>query len=138
VLFAAAAVYDRRCSHAHLAMFVNLLRSSLPVSVAALFFLVAACAQTTPTITLSTDRIQVRGFVAMRGTGFSPTKEAISHLRRPDGTEFPILPILIDDRGEFSHEIDTLLLNIGQHELWVVDSATGVSSNVARFEVIRD
>ena len=119
-------------------MFLNPRKSLLLVSFAVLCFITAACAQTAPKITISTDRIPVKGFVAVRGTGFAPKKDALSHLRRPDGTEFPVLPILTDDRGEFSHEIDTLLLAIGVHELWVVDSASGVSSNVARFEVTLD
>jgi hypothetical protein len=42
--------------------------------------------------------------------------------------------MLTDDQGRITHEIDTLLLQPGVHELWIVDS-TGVSSNTARFEV---
>ena len=59
----------------------------------------------------------------------------VDRIRRPDSREFPVLPILTDDRGEFTHEIDTLLLEIGTHELWVVDDTSRVSSNVVRFEV---
>ena len=59
----------------------------------------------------------------------------MSHLRRPDGTEFPGLRLLTDERGEFTHVIDTYLFEGGIHEVWVVDS-NGVSSNVASFEVI--
>ena len=58
-------------------------------------------------------------------------------LKRPDGTEFPGLRILTDDKGEFTHKIDTLTLQIGTHEVWVVDRS-GVSSNVAKFEVLPD
>jgi hypothetical protein len=43
--------------------------------------------------------------------------------------------MLTDDRGEFTHDIDTLLLSPGTHEVWVVDDHSKVSSNVARFEV---
>ncbi len=71
----------------------------------------------------------------MKGTGFTPKRNVLSHLRRPDGTEFPVLPMLTDDRGEFTHDIDTLLLAPGIHEVWVEDEASKTSSNIARFEV---
>jgi hypothetical protein len=56
-------------------------------------------------------------------------------LKKSDGSEFPVLPMLTDEDGRFTHEIDTLLLAPGKHELWVIDSTTGVSSNIATFEV---
>ena len=71
----------------------------------------------------------------MRGTGFTPKANVTSHLRRPDGTEFPVLPMLTDDRGQVMHDIDTLILTPGIHEIWVVEDRSKVSSNVARFEV---
>lgn len=71
----------------------------------------------------------------MYGTGFTPKAEAMSHLRRPNGTEFPVLPIYTNEKGEFAHEVDSLLLLEGTHELWVIDGGTGVSSNVATFNV---
>ena len=74
----------------------------------------------------------------MKGTGFTAKADVRSHLKRPDGTEFPVLPMLTDDRGEFTHDIDTLLLMPGTHELWVIDSTTGVTSNIAKFEVTLD
>ena len=87
-----------------------------------------------PHLTLSATRILHKGWIDVKGTGFSPKATVISHLRRPDGTEFPELAMLTDDRGELTHEIDTLLLQPGFHDLWIIDS-TGVSSNVAQFEV---
>jgi hypothetical protein len=97
-----------------------------------------AIPQTSPTITLSAVRIPAKGFLTVHGSGFTPKQDVRSHLRKPSGTEFPVLPMLTDDRGEFSHDIDTLLLAVGTHQLWVVDSTTGVSSNVATFEVTLD
>jgi hypothetical protein len=91
-----------------------------------------------PQITLSTTRLVHPAFVQMRGSGFTPLRNALSHLKRSDGTEFPVMTILPDKRGEFTHEIDSLLLATGTHELWVIDVTTGVSSNVARFEVVRE
>jgi hypothetical protein len=87
---------------------------------------------------VSPERIQHPGDVVMRGKGFMPKADVRSHLRRPDGTEFPELPMLTDDRGELTHEIDTLLLTPGTHELWVIDTVSGHSSNVATFEVTLD
>lgn len=74
----------------------------------------------------------------MRGSGFTPKHNALSHLKKSDGREFPVLTILPNDRGEFTHEIESLLLAIGTHQLWVIDETTGVSSNVAQFEVVRE
>ena len=97
---------------------------------------IASCAKTgpNPKITLSTDVVFWKGHVEMRGTGFTPKTESQSHLLRSNGTEFPVLRILTNDKGEFVHDIDSLLLQPGTHNLWVEDS-TGVSSNVAKFEV---
>ena len=74
----------------------------------------------------------------MKGSGFTPKTELISHLKKPTGSEYPLLPMLSDDKGEITHEIDTLLLAIGTHELWIVDTKTGASSNIAEFEVMAD
>ena len=102
------------------------------------FFLSACSVQTKPTVTVSPSKVLHTGHVVMRGTGFTPKSGVSSHLRRPDGTEFPVLPMLTDDRGEFSHDIDTLILTPGVHEIWVVEDRSKVSSSVARFEVTLD
>jgi hypothetical protein len=99
------------------------------------FNLVGCSGASTPKITLSTDRVVHKGWVSMRGEGFTPKADIRSHLKRPNGTEFPVLPMLTDADGKFTHEIDTLLLAPGIHELWVIDSTTGATSNVAKFEV---
>src|SRR5437867_12759924 len=103
-----------------------------------LFSVTASCAQTKPTVTLSPTRVFHSGHVEMRGTGFTPKAEVYSHLRRPDGTEFPVLPMMTNDRGEFTHDIDTLLLSPGNHEVWVEDLQSKTTSNVARFEVTNE
>ena len=74
----------------------------------------------------------------MHGTGFTPSADVVSHLKRPDGTEFPTLNMFTNDKGEFEHDIESFLLQIGTHEVWVIDSTTKVSSNVAKFETTRD
>ena len=98
-------------------------------------FLSACFAQTKPKVTVTPLKVLHTGHVVMHGTGFTPKANVTSHLRRPDGTEFPVLPMLTDDRGELMHDIDTLILTPGVHEIWVVDDRSKLSSNVARFEV---
>ena len=101
----------------------------------------ASCASGTaqgPTIEVSVSRVPAKGWLVMTGSGFSPNQNVTSHLLQPDGREFPELPILADAEGQFAHDIDTLLLLVGTHELWVLDDTTGVTSNVARFEVTRE
>src|SRR3989454_11588248 len=114
---------------------MNLRKAFLPFLFVSFCFVTASCAQSTPKLTLSTPRIQHHGHVGMQGTGFTPKQNVTSHLRRPDGTEFPVLPMLTDARGEFTHDIDTLLLSPGVHEVWVVDDTTKTTSSVAKFEV---
>jgi hypothetical protein len=100
-----------------------------------LFFLVPQT-QTKPKVVLTPTRVVHHGHVDMRGSGFTPKKDVISHLRRPDGTEFPTLPMMTNDRGEITHDIDTLLLMPGVHEVWVEDPAAKTTSDIMRFEVI--
>ena len=106
-----------------------------------LLFVLSGCANNAPaqpTIKLSGDRIPANGDVHFSGEGFTPRSNAYSHLKRPDGTEFPVITMLTDDKGQFTHLIETWLLQVGTHEVWVIDQKTGVTSNVAKFEVTRD
>jgi hypothetical protein len=105
-----------------------------------LLLVLSGCASTPakPTIKLSGNRIPANGDVHLNGEGFSPRSDAYSHLKRPDGTEFPVITMLADDKGQFTHLIETWLLQVGVHEVWVIDRKTGVSSNVATFEVTLD
>src|SRR5438094_10317293 len=95
--------------------------------------LVTACVQTKPTVTVSPAKVLHTGHVIMRGTGFTPKANVTSHLRRPDGTEFPVLPMLTDDRGEVMHDIDTLILTPRVHEILIVADSPKDSSHVAAF-----
>jgi hypothetical protein len=95
-------------------------------------------AQIKPTITLSRERIPQNGWLKMFGKGFTPKSTVLSHLRRPDGTEFREVSIQADAHGEFEHDIDTLLLQRGVHDLWVLDTASGLTSNFAHFTATDD
>lgn len=91
-----------------------------------------------PRITIEPYRLPQSGVTRLHGTGFTPLSDVVSHLKRPDGTEFPTLNFYTDAKGEFDHDIESFLLAIGTHEVWVIDTKTGVSSNVAKFETTRD
>ncbi len=110
-------------------------------SVFLVVFFVSLCvvktsfAQINPRLNLSSVRIPHREHVEVHGTGFTPKQNVSSHLRRPDGSEFPVLPILTNDRGEFEHDIDTLILGTGTYEIWAVDDHSKTTSNLVRFEV---
>ena len=100
------------------------------------FLAVTASSAVTPKVTLSTTRIATPGHVIVHGSGFTAKANVSSHLRRPDGAEYPVLPLLTNERGEFTHDIETLVLTLGIHELWVVDDTSKASSNKVQFEVI--
>src|SRR5437016_4060955 len=116
---------------------MNTQKCFLFVLVVSLFFAIVSCGAqaANPKITVSKDHVFRSSHLEMKGTGFTHNADIYSHLRRPDGTEFPVLPMRTDDRGEFTHDIDTLLLSPGTHEVWVIDEHSKTSSNVARFEV---
>lgn len=100
---------------------------------------IASCSpRRNPQIQISSERIPRHWKLEVHGTGFTPTHNISSHLRRSDGSEFPVLPILTDAQGGFTHTIDTMILELGQHELWVVDDQSGRASNHVQFEVTFD
>ena len=89
----------------------------------------------TPKITVSPSKVLHPYHVEMKGAGFTPKSDVNSHLRRPDGTEFRILEMYTNDKGEIEHDIDTIVMLPGVYELWVDDVKATTTSNVARFEV---
>ncbi len=98
--------------------------------------LTTSLAQSNPKVAVSPVKVQHPGHVDVHGTGFTPKGNVSSHLRRPDGTEFPVLPMLTNDRGELTHDIDTLLLTGNSPKFGLSMTRSKVASNVARFEVI--
>lgn len=116
---------------------MRLLRRCLVLAIAAAT-VAASCTQADPQIRLSSERIPRHWKLEVHGAGFTPGQNVSSHLRRADGSEFPVLPILTDARGEFAHTIDTMILELGVHELWVVDDRSGRTTNHVRFEVTFD
>lgn len=92
-------------------------------------------AQAKPEIRISSDRVKASDNVYVQGTGFSPNRMAVSHLLRPDGSEYNVLRLRIDARGEFSHKIDTTMLDLGTFTVWVEDEPSKTVSNRVRFTV---
>jgi hypothetical protein len=95
----------------------------------------AACVQRKPEIRVSSSLVKSGDMVLMTGTSFTPNRFAMSHLLKPDGTEYNPLRLRVDGNGEFVHKIDTVMLDIGAFELWVEDEASKVLSNRVRFTV---
>jgi len=108
---------------------------TLSISILCVLFGTVLVAQKKPQITVSPAIVLHHGHVDLKGTGFTPKSDIVSHLRRPDGTEFPVLSMYTNDKGEFAHDIDTVVMQPGVHEVWVEDVKTKTMSNVVRFEV---
>jgi len=90
---------------------------------------------TQPQIKLSANHVKSGDLVFMTGTGFTPNHTAMSHLERPDGSEYNPLRLRTNDRGEFTHRIDTIMLDTGTFDIWVEDEASNSTSNRTRFTV---
>src|SRR5882672_424919 len=86
-------------------------------------------AEKKPETSVSPASVKSGDAVMLMGTGFTPNRTVMSHLRRPDGSEYNPLRFRTDERGEFSHKIDTVMLDIGTFELWAEDEASKVISN---------
>ena len=102
---------------------------------ASLLLLTVVYAQKKPEISVSAARVRVGESVILKGSGFTPNRSAMSHLLRPNGTEYNPLRLRIDERGEFTHKIDTVMLDVGTFELWAEDENSKVVSNRIQFKV---
>ena len=91
-----------------------------------------------PKVSLSATRVRTPDHVTFQGYGFTARANITSHMKRPDGVEYPTLPLLTDEHGNFTHDIDTIVLTLGVHELWVIDDTTNMASNRVAFEVISE
>jgi len=91
--------------------------------------------QNRPEIGVSPSRVKHGDPVLLTGTGFTPNRSVMSHLRRPDGSEYNPLRFRTDEHGDFTHKIDTVMLDFGTFELWAEDEPSKVVSNRTRFTV---
>jgi len=97
--------------------------------------LLLAQTKASPKITVWPDKVLHHGHATLKGSGFSPKSNVLSHLKEPGGREFPVLTMYTNDKGEFEHDIDTVVMEPGVHEVWVEDPKTNTTSNVAKFEI---
>jgi hypothetical protein len=88
-----------------------------------------------PQISISPGRAKSGDPVYMSATGCTPSGTVLSHLLRPNETEYNPLRLRIDAQGELTHKIDTTMLNAGIYEAWVEDEASKTVSNRAKFTV---
>jgi len=94
---------------------------------------VSTRAQRKPEIKLTATRVKLGDVFYMNGTGFTPEGSALSHLLKPDGTEYNPLRLRINAKGELVHKIDTVMLDVGMFVVWIEDEGSHVTSNRVRF-----
>jgi hypothetical protein len=91
--------------------------------------------QLKPRITIDPARAKSGEWLYVMGTGCTPSRTVLSHMLRPNATEYNPLRVRTDARGEFTHKIDTTMLDPGTYEVWVEDEASKTLSNRAQFNV---
>jgi len=91
--------------------------------------------QVKPQIDISPSHAKSGDPVYMSATGCTPESTVLSHLLRPNGTEYNPLRLRADERGELNHKIDTTMLTAGSYEAWFEDEASKAVSNHAKFTV---
>jgi hypothetical protein len=108
----------------------------VPFSILLILLLsVATEAQKKPEIRVSSTRVKSGELVILNGSGFTPDRPVMSHLLKPDGAEYNPLRLRANERGEFVHKIDTVMLDLGKFEVWVEDESSKVISNRLQFTV---
>ena len=96
-------------------------------------WIAATGVQRKPEIRLTATRVKAGDIVFLNGSGFTPERSALSHLLKPDRTEYNPLRLRINSQGELVHKIDTVMLEIGTFEVWIEDEASKAMSNRVRF-----
>ena len=86
-------------------------------------------------VSVSPDKANSGDVVYLMGTGCTPNRTVLSHMLRPNGTEYNPLRLRTDARGEFTWKIDTTMLDRGTFETWVEDEESKTLSNHAKFTV---
>jgi hypothetical protein len=88
-------------------------------------------------LSIKADHSQVRSgeILYVNGSGFTPGRAVISHLIRPDKTEYNPLRLRANAAGEVVHKVDTVMLDIGTFEMWMEDEASKATSNRIQFTV---
>ena len=81
----------------------------------------AADADAAPRLTLSAYQVTPGTAVVIRAAGFTPSGIVISHLIKPDGSEYPTMTFEADARGEFTHTITIVPPMTGTYEVRMTD-----------------
>jgi len=91
-------------------------------------------------LVIKSDRSRLKSgeILYVTGSGFTPDRAVISHMMRPDKTEYDPLRLRANAAGEMVHKIDTVMLDIGTFEVWVEDEASRATSNRIQFTVESD
>ena len=106
------------------------------VILAAAFVLgLAAGVQAQPTLTFSVSQMYHGEIVHIRGTGFTPGGDLLSHLFRPDGTEYPETSMKANAKGELIHDITIVPPYFGTYEL-LIDDVRAKASASQRFLMV--
>jgi hypothetical protein len=91
-----------------------------------------------PSLTFSVSQILHGEIVHVTGTGFTPRGAILSHLIRPDGTEYPETAMTADATGNITHDITIVPNTYGTYELELDDVATKRSATQRFLMVPRD
>jgi len=91
-------------------------------------------------LSINADHSKVRSgeILYVNGSGFTPGRAVISHLIRPDKTEYNPLRLRANAAGEVVHKVDTVMLDIGTFEMWMEDEDSKATSNRIQFTVESD
>jgi len=103
-----------------------------------LLLCVVLMAQQKPTIKSTVSKLKSGEILYVTGTGFTPDRAVVSHMLRPDKSEYNPLRLRANANGELVHKIDTVMLDIGTFEVWVEDEASKTTSNRIQFSVEPD
>ncbi|GEM_PF-1675798 len=90
----------------------------------------SANGQNKPQVSVEPDCGAPGTLFTLQWTGFTPNSTLTSHLRKPDGTEFPILQFNTDGQGNATFIIDSSEFVPGTYQHFAVDDVTGAQSNV--------
>ena len=101
----------------------------------ALLFGVGASAQAQPTLNFSVSQMYHGEIVHVRGTGFTPGGDLLSHLFRPDGSEYPETSMKANAKGELIHDITIVPPYFGTYEL-LIDDVRAKASATQRFLMV--
>ena len=95
-------------------------------------------AQQKPVIKADRTRLKSGEILYVTGTAFTPGRAAITHMTRPDKSEYNPLRLRANANGEIVHKIDTVMLDIGTFDMWVEDETSQATSNRIQFSVESD